>query len=122
MYLGLVWRSHDPRLWAENRRWAPRLMQRGARLRLLSCLDLCSNQTDLVDTGGVRDIDDLGNTAERNVVIPFHEHHLFGAGREDVTELALESIPVGFSLVDLERRPFRVTPLEHLDHDGAFGR
>src|SRR5579883_1348066 len=75
------------------------------------------HQTDLVDAGAVGDINRLGYPNIIKVGMSFYEYHALGAGFENIFQLALQCVPIGFLLVDLNLRIGA-----DRDHDGALIR
>ena len=64
----------------------------------------------------------IGYVGEWDIVIPLHEHDLFGARLEDVGEATLQTVPADVILVDLEPRSLSWTFVDDLHHDGPVVR
>src|SRR5690242_10950404 len=87
---------------------------------LLSCFDLRRNQTDLIDSRSVRNINYLRHIRERNLVIALNEHHTFRSSLKDVGQTLPKMIPSLVILVDFERRTLSRRTLNHLDDNGPI--
>src|SRR5271165_650625 len=69
--------------------------------RLITGFNLGRDQAHLIDTGGMRDIDDLCHFIERKVWISLDEHHFLRAGLENVVQTASQVLPRDVVLIDL---------------------
>jgi len=68
----------------------------------------------------MRDINDVGDVGEGHIVIALHEHDLLSAGLENIFQAALQSVPSGVVLIDLDARIVARTVVNQLHHDGAI--
>src|ERR1700758_155806 len=80
--------------------------------------NLGGDKAHLIDTRGVRDVNDLCHVVEGQLAVRLHEHHLFRTGLEDVVQAALKVLPGHVVLVDLERRLI-ARSAKDLHDDGA---
>jgi hypothetical protein len=52
--------------------------------RLAACFNLGGDQTNLVYACGMRNVNDISDIGKRNIVVALDEHHLLGAGLENI--------------------------------------
>src|SRR5216684_350632 len=81
--------------------------------KLLACLELGSDQADLVDAGATHDVDGFGDVLEHGFVVAFHKGDFLGAFLEDLLDARAKLIPIGVILVN-----FHLAVLANLDDDG----
>src|SRR6516165_6022619 len=73
--------------------------------KLLAGFDLGGNQSDLIDTCGMRDVNYLGYLIKRQIRIRLDKHDLFGAGLENVVQTTFQIVPRHVVLIDLQGCP-----------------
>src|SRR5215470_18085890 len=71
---------------------------------LAPSLNLGCYQAHLIYSRSMGDVNHISYVSKRNVIVAFHEHHLFCPGLEDVGEPALQVFPGGVLSVDLNAR------------------
>src|ERR1700727_3021568 len=91
------------------------------RTILTARFDLGGDETDLVHTGGVGEIDDVGYVDEGDGIITLHKHDLFRALLIDVSEAPLQIVPSRIFVVDLDAGILSGAAVDQLDDDGAVG-
>src|SRR5207244_4791990 len=84
-----------------------------AKQKLLACLELGGDQTDLVDAGAPHDVDGFGDVLEHRFVVALHEGDFLGAFLEDLLDARAKLLPIGVVLVN-----FHLAVLADLDDDG----
>src|SRR6185312_2673873 len=83
----------------------------------LAKFHLWSHETDLIDSGRVRDVDSARNHLEIEIGIAFDKCNFFSAELEDIDQPAFEAVPIGVVFVD-----FDLTGLVDNDDDGMIIR
>src|ERR1035438_129879 len=69
---------------------------------LAARFNLRGNQTDLIYSRGMRDVNHIGHVRERDGVIALHEHDFLGAGFIYIGQTPLQVVPGSIFLIDLE--------------------
>src|SRR5271163_2776999 len=87
---------------------------------LAARFDLGCDQADLIDAGRMRDINNVSDVGEGNIVIALHKHYLLGAGLENILQTALQSFPSGLVLIDLESGRVAGAVVDQLHHNSAI--
>ena len=90
-------------------------------LPLLSCFNPRRDQTNIVYSGQMAEINHFSDLAEVQILIALHEHDLFLPGRENLRQFGFNICPVEGGLVDLVCRSTR-TIRDDLNHDRAVVR
>src|SRR6266480_5494447 len=90
-------------------------------LVLLPSLDLRSDETDLIHTRSVRDVDHIGDVEKGNIIVTLHEHHFFRTGFEDIGQTALQIIPGRIFLIDLHTRGLAGSMVDELNNNRTVG-
>ncbi len=70
----------------------------------------------------MRDVDNVGNLFEVNVVIGFYECDALDADGENVDQALVQVTPCDRLVVNLDIRMIGSLPILHLDDNGAVGR
>ncbi len=94
-------------------------MNQKAGARLFAGGNFGGDEADVVNVGGVGDVDDFGNVGEVEVRIALDESDAFGAGGKDGLELGLELTLGDVGLVDLVSGRTTAGAMGDLDNDGA---
>src|ERR1035438_5347903 len=88
---------------------------------LTARFDLGGDETDLVHTGGVGQINHIGDVDEGDGVIALHKHNLLRALLIDVSQAPLQIVPGRIFVVDLDARILSGAAVDQLHDNGAVG-
>src|SRR5215470_3306108 len=69
---------------------------------LLSCLEFCRDQANLVDSGAAHNIDSARDVHEHRFVVALHKSDFFGPFLKDLLDARTQLIPAGIFLVDFD--------------------